>query len=65
MKRKRHRNGIITGYRTREWWIGVRHNFACDGWEFNLLGLTLIFPQELCTLETTTRTMIHTRREES
>lgn len=30
------------GWRSREWWVGVRYNFPMDAWEFNLLGLTLI-----------------------
>lgn len=61
MKRRRHHNGIITGYRHREWWIGARHNFEADAWEFNLFGLTCYVPQELLTLEITTRTMRQTR----
>lgn len=36
----------IIGVRHGEWWIGARHNFACDWWEIGLLGLTVCVPCE-------------------
>ena len=36
----------IFGIRRGEWWIGFRHDFACDWLEIGLLGLTLCIPTE-------------------
>lgn len=40
----RHVRRWIVGVRRGEWWIGVRHDFARDGWEINVLGLTALIP---------------------
>jgi hypothetical protein len=34
------------GVRRGEWWIGVRHDLPCDCWEINMLGLTILVPDE-------------------
>ncbi len=45
-KRRRHRNGWVTGYRTGEWWIGARRDFWAEGVEFCFFGLSLFVPNE-------------------
>lgn len=47
MKRRRFANGVVIGFRRREWWIGARYDLQCDHWEIGLLGLTLLVPLEL------------------
>lgn len=32
----------IWGYRSGEWWIGVRRNFQADALEWTAFGLTLM-----------------------
>lgn len=31
----------IWGFRSGEWWIGARRDFAADGIQYNAFGLTL------------------------
>lgn len=44
--RKRFSNGLIVGFRTREWWIGARRDFPSDSVWIGLFGLMLIIPNE-------------------
>lgn len=47
-RRTAHRWGrrLIWGYRSGEWWIGVRRNFEADVIEWNLLGFSLFVGRE-------------------
>lgn len=34
------------GFRSGEWWIGVRRSFEADAYEINVFGLTALIPDE-------------------